>query len=249
MSATDALAFAGELVTSCGRRAADLQPVAVERKKSTSGSLAGAVVTDVDLVVEHLVDDAVADRYPDDALVGEEFAHRAGSSGRTWHVDPVDGTLNYARRLGPWSVVLSAWRDEDCELVAVWTQGRLYTAARGLGAWRDGQRLRLDEGPREQGGVVRVPPVLAAPAQAAGWLARSVDSSATEICSVADGRVAGTVRLSGHPRDLHGPALLVHEAGGRVTDLRGGDWSASSRGLVVAHAGAHGDLLGLVRGA
>jgi myo-inositol-1(or 4)-monophosphatase len=243
---TSALAFAAELVADCGRFAAGRQESVVEEKKSDTASLTGAVVTEVDREVERRVEAALTTRFPDDAVIGEEFAHRPGSSGRTWQIDPVDGTLNYARRLGPWSVVVSAWVADRCELVAVWTQGAVYTAARGHGAFRDGQRLRLPADAVERGGLVRAPGRLAPELIAAGWLARSVDSSATELCQVADGRITGTIRLGGHPRDLHGPALLVEEAGGRVTDLDGGPWTSSSPGLVAAAEGAHAGLLTLV---
>jgi myo-inositol-1(or 4)-monophosphatase len=240
-----ALAFAADLVAACGAWAAQQQATVAEQKKDAA-TLSGSVVTAVDLEVERRVDAALAERFGDDAFIGEEYAHREGTSGRTWHVDPVDGTLNYARRLGPWSVVLSAWVRQRCELVAVWTQGVVYTAAREHGAFKDGVRLTLPLHDVESGGLVRVPARLAPTALAAGWLARSVDSSATELCQVADGRITGTVRLGGHPRDLHGPALLVEEAGGVVTDLAGGPWSSQSTGLVAAAAGAHAALLGLV---
>lgn len=241
----EALRFAAELVASCGHWAAERQAAVTEEKKDAQ-SLASAVFTEVDVAVERRVEEAVAERYPDDAFVGEEYAERVGSSGRTWHVDPVDGTLNYARRLGPWSVVLSAWAAERCDLVAVWTQGVVYAAAAGQGAWRDGERLHVPDRVVERGGLVRVPAVLARAAFEAGWLARSIDSSAAELCQVADGRATGTVRLRGHPRDLHGPALLVQEAGGTVTDLTGGAWTASSEGLVAAAPDAHAALLALV---
>ena len=240
-----ALELATDLVTSCGLWAAEQQELVTERKKDAR-NLAGAVFTEVDVEVERRVDEELARRLPDDALVGEEYAERSGGSGRTWHVDPVDGTLNYARRLGPWSVVLSAWTDGRCELVTVWTQGVVYAAAAGAGAWRDGERLTLPADTVERGGLVRVPAQLAQSAFDAGWLPRSIDSSATELCQVADGRATGTVRLRGHPRDLHGPALLVEEAGGVVSDLGGGPWSASSQGLVAATPGAHAALLGLL---
>lgn len=239
------LAFAAELVTACAELAAARQRDVVEEKKHAT-SLASSVVTEVDVEVERRVEAALAERHPDDSFVGEEFALRKGTTSRTWHVDPVDGTLNYARRLGPWSVVLSAWTDNRCDLVAVWTQGDVYTAARGLGAYCDGVRLDLGGAPTEAAGIVRVPARLAATVADAGWTARVVESSATELCQVADGRSVGTLRLAGHPRDLHGPALLVEEAGGVVTDLTGGPWSADSTGLVAAAPGAHAALLALV---
>ncbi len=243
------LDLAVELVTAGGRLAVARQAGVVERTKAGADSLAGRVVTDVDVEVEHLVDDELARRRPDDAFLGEEFADRPGSSGLTWLLDPVDGTLNYARSLGPWSCVLSAWRGAAPEVVAVWTGGRVWTAARGRGAFLDGQRLRLPADEVEPGGIVQASARLAGAVAAAGWLTRVVDSSAAQVAQVADGRVVGSLRLRGDPRDLHAPALLVAEAGGVVTDLAGGAWDRTSGGLVVARAGAHAGLLRLVRDA
>ncbi|SDQ39076.1 inositol monophosphatase family protein [Quadrisphaera sp. DSM 44207] len=240
-----ALAFAGDLVTRSGHEAARRQVGVVEQRKPAA-ALTGSVVTEVDLDVELAVDAALRERYPHDGLVGEERVDRAGTSGRTWVVDPVDGTLNYARRLGPWSVVLSAWRGDACELVAVWTGGVLYTAARGRGAHRDGERLQLPATEVEAGGIVRVPAALVPAVVRAGWLPKIVESSAAEVASVADGRVVGSVRLRGERRDLHGPALLVAEAGGTVTAPDGGPWDGATRGLVLAAPGAHAALLDLV---
>jgi len=241
----DALAFAGDLVSRCGQEAAQRQAGVREQRKPAE-ALTGSVVTQVDLDLERAVDAALAERFPEDGLVGEEEVDRPSTSGRTWVVDPVDGTLNFARRLGPWSVVLSAWRGDTCELVAVWTGGVLYTAARGHGARRDGEVLALPATDVEAGGIVRAPAALVAAVAAAGWLPKIVESSAAEVAQVADGRVTGTVRLRGDRRDLHGPALLVAEAGGTVTDLDGGPWDGASSGLVLSTAGAHAALLELV---
>lgn len=241
-----ALEIAVRLVTHAGEQAAERQAGVLEQIKPGMATLTGAVVTEVDLAVERFVDDELARLCPDDGLLGEEYADRPGSSGRTWVVDPVDGTLNYARRLGPWSVVLSAWRGDSPELVAVWTDGRVWTATAGGGAHLDGVPLTLPPQEVEAGGIVSLPAVLVGVAAEAGWLPRVVSSSAAQICEVADGRSTGSVRLRGERRDLHGPALLVHEAGGVVTDRRGRPWDGASQGLVMARAGAHAELLALV---
>ncbi len=232
----EALAFAGALVSRLGEVATQRQVSAVEQHKPAA-ALSGSVVTDVDLDLEQAIDDALRRRFPDDGVLGEEGADRAPADpqhGRTWVVDPIDGTLNYARRLGPWSVVVSAWRDQQVESVAVWTGGALYTAAAGRGATLDGRLLRLT-GAAEPGGVVRAEVGLLPAVQRAGWLPKVVESSAAEIVSIADGRVMGTVRRGGNRRDLHGPALLVSEAGGAVVPLDGAPLSGASRGLLIAH--------------
>jgi len=232
----EALVFAAGLVSRLGEVATRRQGTATERRKPAA-LLTGSVVTDVDLDLEQAIDDALRRRFPDDGIQGEEGTDRAPADphrGRTWVVDPIDGTLNYARRLGPWSVVVSAWRDQQVESVAVWTDGSLYTAAAGRGATRDGRRLRLADEP-EPGGVVRAEARLLPALQAAGWLPKMVESSAAEIASIADGRVMGTVRHGGHRRDLHGPALLVSEAGGAVVPLDDAPLSGTTRGLLIAH--------------
>lgn len=239
-----ALDIATALVTRCGQYAQQQQASAVEEHKSAP-TLSGAVVTQVDQEVELLIDRTLAEQLPDDGVHGEELVHRDGVSGHRWVVDPVDGTLNYARRLGPWSVVLSRWSGSQPDLVAVWSDGRVYAAVRGRGATVDGVSLRLHPTEVETGGIVLTGAQLGPAVQGDGWLARTVSSSAAEICAVADGRVVGTVRLSGHPRDLHGPALLVQEAGGLVTDCHGRAWDGDSEGLVLGAAGAHQRLLAL----
>lgn len=246
---TEVLAFAGALVTACGLEAARRRAGAVVRSKAAA-TLSGSVVTDVDVALEARIDAALAEQFPADALVGEEGTDRAGTSGRTWVVDPVDGTLNYARHLGPWSVVLSAFEGDVAVLCAVWTQDHLYTAARGRGAHRDGEPLDLSGSDVEEGGIVRAAAEVLPDVAAGGWLVRTAESSAAEVVAIADGRVTGAVRLRGDRRDLHGPALIAAEAGATVTDIGGGPWSAVSPGLVIAHPGAHERLLavaGVVR--
>ena len=243
----EALTFAGALVSRLGEVAAQRQGSVVEHRKPAA-LLTGSVVTDVDLDLEQAIDDALRRRFPDDGIQGEEGVDRPPADpqhGRTWLIDPIDGTLNYARRLGPWSVVVSAWRDEQVESVAVWTDGALYTAAAGRGATRDGRPLQLSD-EVEPGGVVRAEAALLPAVAAAGWLPKTVESSAAEIVSIADGRVMVTISRFGHPRDLHGPALLVAEAGGAVVPLDDAPLSGATRGVIVAHPHLVDQLLTIV---
>ena len=92
-------ALAADLVRRAGSLAARIrgEGLAVERK--TSGS---DVVTQADTAAERLVLDRLAAERPDDAVVGEEGASRPGTSGRTWVIDPVDGTYNFSRGSDWW---------------------------------------------------------------------------------------------------------------------------------------------------
>ena len=65
------------------------------------------LVSDVDLASEQMIGDALTALWPDDGILGEEGHDIAGTSGRRWIVDPIDGTRNYVTASGPWSVSIA----------------------------------------------------------------------------------------------------------------------------------------------
>ena len=127
---------------------------AVEQRKP-SALLSGSVVTDIDLHLKRAIDDALdtASRTTAPGRGGRRPAPVGLQHGRTWVVDPIDGTLNYARRVGPWSFVVSLARPPG-RIRGGWTGGSLLTAAAGRGATCNGRRPQL-AAHAEPGGVVR----------------------------------------------------------------------------------------------
>ena len=65
------------------------------------------LVSDVDLASERLIADGLRAAFPADGVLAEEGANSAGTSGRRWIVDPLDGTRNYVTGAGPWSVCIA----------------------------------------------------------------------------------------------------------------------------------------------
>src|SRR6056297_1319743 len=93
-------------------------------------------VTEFDRAAEDLIVDGLGRERPDDAIVGEEGAARTGSTGLEWHVDPIDGTVNYVYDLPAWCTSVAVV-DADGPLAgAVFAPvaGELFSAARGQGA-------------------------------------------------------------------------------------------------------------------
>jgi len=137
------LAFALELadladaVTLDRFRAEDL---AVERKRDTTH------VTDADRAAEQVIRAAILDRFPDDAIVGEEFGAE-GQSGRRWIIDPIDGTANYLRGIPVWATLIGLERDGRCEVgvVSAPAMPRRWWAARGEGAFADGRPMHVSD--------------------------------------------------------------------------------------------------------
>jgi fructose-1,6-bisphosphatase/inositol monophosphatase family enzyme len=108
--------LAGRLAREAGRLAQRLRAegLQVEQKGSVSD-----LVTQADRAAERLVRDTLAAERPDDGVLGEEGTERAGSSGRTWVVDPVDGTWNFVNGLDWWCSAIALTDGDEVVLGAV----------------------------------------------------------------------------------------------------------------------------------
>lgn len=224
-------------------------------------------VTELDRAVERLVVDRLLTARPDDGVLGEEGAARAGSSGLTWVVDPIDGTTNFVYDRPDWAVSIAA-RRHGVDLVAVVhapVRGHTWTATADGPAHRDGRAVRCstletldqaligtgfsyDAGRRaEQGRVVAavLPQVRDV---------RRTGAASLDLCAVADGRLDGYYEQGLGEWDLAAGALVVRRAGALLGGL-GPDGSLTrlashQHGLVlVAPPALFGPLRGLLAGA
>ncbi len=185
-------------------------------------------------------------------LVSEEGIHRAETNGRRWVVDPLDGTNNFLRGVPDFAVSIALVDSEGSCVGCVYDPLRddLYTAVRGQGARRNGSPLCVSSHSLLEGAVLGVG-FSTEPARRAVTLAqlpafsphvralRIVGSAALDLAYVAAGRFDAMWYLSLHDWDIAAGQLLVTEAGGRVTDLRGeplaapGEWGVlASNGLI-----------------
>jgi histidinol-phosphatase len=140
MTAAD-LAFALELAELADSlslprfRATDLQ---VETKPDLTP------VTDADRAVERALRERIAAERPGETVLGEEEGDDGGGDVR-WIVDPIDGTRNFSRGLPVWATLIALERDGAvvCGVVSAPALGHRWWAARGEGAWRDGERIHV----------------------------------------------------------------------------------------------------------
>ena len=104
-------------------------------------------VTEVDRAAEAAIRAHLAAHAPDDAVLGEEHGEREGTSGRTWVIDPVDGTRLYAEGIPLWTTLIALVVDGSSVLGVADAPalGVRYRAIRGGGAWRDDHRLTASD--------------------------------------------------------------------------------------------------------
>jgi fructose-1,6-bisphosphatase/inositol monophosphatase family enzyme len=207
-------------------RAAGAAVLATGRGPVEAKTAATDVVTAADRAAEAAMVELLARERPDDGIVGEEGARAAGA-GRTWILDALDGTLNYATGLGPWCCAAALVADDRPLAVGVLdpVAGVLWSAGAGEGAWRDDTPLRTRGPGRLADAIVATyahPDRKGRPGVLDGFralveqtgLVRIAGSGTLDLAAVADGRQHGWVQPAVEPWDWHPGALLVTEAGG-----------------------------------
>lgn len=223
----------------------------------------GDVVTAADTASEALVLRRLAESFPRDGVVGEEGASRAGTSGRMWYVDPLDGTLNFSRSIPLWCVSIALYAGDQAILGVVHDPivGETFSAGSGLGSFCGTQSIQCSGITSASESVVHLTVDLKDLGATAGLddiaviaprvlRTRNIGSAALALAYVAAGRFDAMLHRFAHPWDYAAGVLLVREAGGIVTDMRGEDYTPHTHHLcAAAGSSVHSELLAMVSGA
>jgi myo-inositol-1(or 4)-monophosphatase len=262
VSAQRELAELRALAERLAREAGAIQRASYEAVQSiASKSQPNDLVTEVDRACEaHLVA-ALAKERPLDSVLAEEGGgrERTGATYR-WVIDPLDGTTNYAHGYPRFAVSIAVERAGEPALGVVYDPllDELYSAAAGAGALRNGRPIRVsreselrrallstgfaydkaiseDDNTREFRAFLKQ--------------AREVrrdGSAALDLCYVACGRFDGYWEYKLSPWDVAAGALIVTEAGGRVTDTQGGSAYRSGSRVLASNGAIHAAMLELL---
>jgi histidinol-phosphatase len=200
-------------------------------------------VTDADRTVERALRDRIAAERPGDGVFGEEEGDEGGTV--RWILDPIDGTKNFARGIPVWASLIALERNGTvaCGVASAPALGRRWWAARGRGAWRDGQPIHVSAVERVADATVSF---------ARSSLRRAPEQTRELVLGafhgqqlgdfwahmlVAEGAVDAAFEHAMEPWDCAALQVIVEEAGGRFTNLEGeprfdGGSAVSTNGLV-----------------
>jgi len=225
---------AGALLALAQRAAEQAVPLLLDgRARALATVRSKSTATDMVSELDHAAEEAIravllGDR-PDDGFLGEETGHQPGTSGIRWVVDPLDGTTDYLYDHPGWNVAIAAEDDHGplAGLVAIPLLGETFTATRGGGAARNGERVRCSTIEALPGalcatGFAYDPAARTAQAEVlAGLIARVRDvrrggAAATDLCSVASGRVDAYYENGLAEWDRAAATVVAREAGARV---------------------------------
>jgi len=219
------------------------------------------LVTDADHAAERAILEFVRAEFPEHGVVAEETAaHEISGPGTRWYVDPLDGTTNYAHRVPHFCVSVAVWNEEGPLAAAVYHPllDDLYSAGRGVGATCNGETLRVSAQPRLAEGLIATgfpydiwsrpdaPLKLFSAVLGKARGVRRFGAAALDLAYVACGRFDGYFELGLYPWDVAAGILLVQEAGGLVSDLRGGTAKVGDRQIIAANPPVHRELVQLL---
>jgi len=215
-------------------------PLAVTATKSSATD----IVTVMDQRAEREIAARISAVRPDDGFLGEEGVAREGSSGVTWVVDPIDGTVNYLYEIPSYAVSVAARVGEHVVAGAVVNpvSGETWSAVRGAGAWLDGRPILVNAAPTLDMALVATgfgysPERRRRQAEILGGVlprvrdVRRAGAASLDLCAVACGRVDAYFEQGLKQWDLAAGGLIAQEAGAVVGGLRG---RPAGEDLVVA---------------
>lgn len=215
------------------------------------------VVTEMDRASEQLIITAIRTKFPDHTILAEESGGTFDDDRPTWLIDPLDGTNNYAHGFPSFAVSLALWSERQPVLGVVYDplRNELFSAGAGAGAHCNGQRLHVssiatlgaalistgfpyDYAGRTDNNLREFDRV-----QARCQGVRRAGAAALDLAYVAMGRLDAHWEIDLKPWDTGAATLLVQEAGGRISDHRGGAWNPWSSRLIASNGHIHDELI------
>jgi myo-inositol-1(or 4)-monophosphatase len=220
------------------------------------------LVTDADHDAQQRVIDHIRRHYPEHRILAEERGGDThGSSPFRWIIDPLDGTTNFAHGFPMYAVSIGVEYRDELLIGVVYdpTRNELFTAEAGGGAFLNGRSLAVSQTGTLDAALLVTGFAYDIRESANNNLdhfarfslkaqgVRRTGSAALDLCYVAAGRFDGFWEVKLSPWDMAGGVVILREAGGRITDLRGNPHSVNQPELVASNGRIHEDMLAVIR--
>jgi len=243
------------------RKAGELQLQGLRKKHKIDYKGEINLVTEVDRQCEELILGLIGRRFPDHDILTEETPQLFKGSPYRWIVDPLDGTTNYVHGYPVFCVSIALEYMGEIVLGVVYdpTREELFVGQKGGGAFLNGEKIRVSQTRELSKGLLvtgfpydlKEDPVnnldhftnMIMEAQAV----RRDGSAALNLCYVASGRFDGFWELKFWPWDVAAGALIVKEAGGKVTDFDGRNFDPYGMEIVASNGLIHESILKVLR--
>jgi myo-inositol-1(or 4)-monophosphatase len=220
------------------------------------------LVTEADQRSEEVILSIIKDSYPNHRILAEETGESGNSSSFKWIIDPLDGTTNYAHGYPCFCVSLAIEYEEEVIYGAVYdpVKDELFTAEKGKGAFINGKAIKTSSTKQldqsllctgfpydvrdDMDSNILIFRTFLMKAQAV----RRDGSAALDLCHTAAGRFDGFWEQKLFPWDVAAGGLLVTEAGGKLTNFTGGNFSIYDKEIVASNGLIHDQMVEALNG-
>jgi myo-inositol-1(or 4)-monophosphatase len=221
------------------------------------------LVTEVDHKSEELIFAIIKKNFPEHQILSEESGEFIQDSNYKWIIDPIDGTVNYANHIPVCCVSIGLEINGRIDLGAVYNPfiGELFFAERGQGATLNEQPIQVSTQkhlatsciatgfPYIYLDIANSPLEVFSKLIRKGVPVRRLGSAAIDMCYVAAGRFDGFYEHKLNAWDSAAGFLMIEEAGGKVTDIKGDAYNPYKHGIIATNGIIHDELLAVVQGA
>ncbi|MDQ6762921.1 MAG: inositol monophosphatase [Bacteroidota bacterium] len=220
------------------------------------------LVTEADHAADKAILKVIQSEFPSHGIVSEESAEKVSDSEYKWIIDPIDGTVNFANGIPICCVSIGLEHNGKMLMGAVYNpiMNEFFFAERGKGATLNDKKISVSDKKEvltsclvtgfpytyleQPNGPIQVFARLIKK----GIPVRRLGSAATDLCWVAAGRFDGFYEHQLNAWDSAAGFLIVEEAGGKVTDLKGDTYSPYQPGIIATNGSIHDELVAWVKG-
>jgi myo-inositol-1(or 4)-monophosphatase len=215
------------------------------------------LVTQADTESEKTIIGTIKNTFPDHAVLAEESGLNKGEADHKWIVDPLDGTTNFAHRLGLFAISIAFALNGDTVIAIVLSPitGELFTAVKGKGAELNGDPINVSDAQSVSESLLvtgfpynliySVSPLMTRFSNClkASQGVRRLGSAAMDLCFVACGRFDGFWEQNLKPWDTAAGELIAREAGATVTDFSNKPFDIYKNEILATNGNIHEEML------
>lgn len=217
------------------------------------------VVSYADLLSEKIIINEIKKDFPDHHLLSEEKGDNQQKSDYSWIIDPIDGTTNFTIKNPLWAISIGVLYKNKIifGLIQAPILGETYKASLGQGAFLNNKRIKVSK--IKSGKVINtfchgsnIKNIKRAIKYYSQQKLKNLDcrqlgSASIELAYVASGRIESIAIPGAHSWDVVAGALIVSEAGGRVSDFQNKKWSIDSKDIVASNKLVHPQLIKVLK--
>ncbi|MBE2256937.1 MAG: inositol monophosphatase [Ignavibacteria bacterium] len=219
------------------------------------------LVTEVDKKSEEVIMKIIKSEFSDHYILTEESGDLSTDSDYKWIIDPIDGTINYAHSIPLCCVSIGVEHKGELIFGAVYNPmgNEFFYAGKGEGSFLNNKKIKVSQNnnfrksllvtgfPYNTSDNPRNPVGVFAEVVKQDIPVRRLGSAALDLCWVACGRFEGFWEFNLNAWDTAAGALIVTEAGGKLSSFEGGEYSVYDNEILASNGLIHNDLLEVIK--